>query len=389
MALDVFNYHVKRQRSSSVDLESSGAEWWVQIRPSPEKAGRYSMLAGDNGNSDNNNDLAKDGISFHWDKDEDLRLLCGGNTYVHPHLSTVTYLTSIGAPTLAISYRINNLTGEWITDPVASAATISEREQSPTAAEAFVSWPLEGKHLSFDGRFLHAAPPDLMKRRKFKEQCNEWKKKREKPSGGTTENKEDADGEEAAIIAKEEKRHIRRHRRVTFLVNIWLNYHPFEVKPFPETMIDKMSGNRKSGSGRRIKLIFDAAPGGSSPSNGKSASPQVPKDVSVKDGKVEVSDDDQKEGNQHPPAAVPSTQKFVWPMGDCGSNEFIEAAIPLGEVRSEADRGGNVKIRWKSAQDVQLVRRNHRSNENEIAGTGAGAKTTTENSNKRQKVDPG
>jgi len=33
----------------------------------------------------------------------------------------------------------------------------------------------------------------------------------------------------------------RRHRRVTFLVNILLNYKPFNVHVFPESMIDKMS----------------------------------------------------------------------------------------------------------------------------------------------------
>jgi len=33
----------------------------------------------------------------------------------------------------------------------------------------------------------------------------------------------------------------RRHRRVTFLVNILLNYKPFNVHVFPQNMIDKMS----------------------------------------------------------------------------------------------------------------------------------------------------
>lgn len=42
----------------SFDPEKSGAEWWVQLRPSPEKAGRYAMH-GDN----------EAGICFHWDKD--------------------------------------------------------------------------------------------------------------------------------------------------------------------------------------------------------------------------------------------------------------------------------------------------------------------------------
>jgi len=107
MALDVFRHHVggDGEKEKNIDREMSGAEWWVQIRPSPEKTGRYAMMAADEKksnekSSEGSGDMSKDGISFHWDKDEELRLLCGGNTYVHPHLSTVTYLTGIGAPTL-------------------------------------------------------------------------------------------------------------------------------------------------------------------------------------------------------------------------------------------------------------------------------------------------
>ena len=96
LALDVFERHASEARGS-FDPATSGAEWWVQIRPSPERTGRYSMHAANDG--DNSGDEAEDtteacvkkgGISFHWDKDEDLRLLTGGTTFVHPHLSTVT-----------------------------------------------------------------------------------------------------------------------------------------------------------------------------------------------------------------------------------------------------------------------------------------------------------
>ena len=45
----------------------------------------------------NHHDLLKTRTLFHWDKDEELHLLCGGITYIHPHLSTITYLTVIRA----------------------------------------------------------------------------------------------------------------------------------------------------------------------------------------------------------------------------------------------------------------------------------------------------
>merc|ERR1719410_2135300 len=33
----------------------------------------------------------------------------------------------------------------------------------------------------------------------------------------------------------------RNHRRVTFLVNIWLNHRPLNCNPFPETMVGNLS----------------------------------------------------------------------------------------------------------------------------------------------------
>ena len=54
-----------------------------------------------NTSKDDEEEMEKNGIHFHWDKDEDLRLLMGGNMYIHPHISTVTYLTNIGPPTVA------------------------------------------------------------------------------------------------------------------------------------------------------------------------------------------------------------------------------------------------------------------------------------------------
>ena len=69
MALDIFHHHTAAAAAAGLeyDVRSSGAEWWVQVRPSA-KSGRYSVLLGDN-NDDNN------GICFHWDKDEELSKL--------------------------------------------------------------------------------------------------------------------------------------------------------------------------------------------------------------------------------------------------------------------------------------------------------------------------
>jgi hypothetical protein len=322
MALDVFQHHVK---DTPYDASSSGAEWWVQLRPSPEKTGRYSLYGTDDSQDPDEKDLSKTGISFHWDKDEDLRILCGGTTYVHPHVSTVTYLTAIGAPTLAINFRVNNLTGEYMIP--------GQQEGDAATPDAFVSSPALGKHLSFDGRFLHAAPPDLLEKGSFDKQCHFEEPSPDQPSL--------------------RKLLVRRHRRVTFLVNIWLNYHPFDVKPFPETMIDKMSGNQGSAVGLSFPPLQEEKE--------RAASVRT---VTIKDGQA-------KEVNS---TTESSTTPFAWPMGDCDCRESLDASIPLQVVQEEAKKGGDVRIQWQpsSAEGVK---------------TGIAISKKAETGNKRPRLD--
>jgi hypothetical protein len=311
MALDVFQHHVK---DTPYDASSSGAEWWVQLRPSPEKTGRYALYGTDDSQDPDEKDLSKTGISFHWDKDEDLRILCGGTTYVHPHVSTVTYLTAIGAPTLAINFRVNNLTGEYIIP--------GQNEGDTTTPDAFVSSPSLGKHLSFDGRFLHAAPPDLLVKGSFDKQVHFEEPSPDQPSL--------------------RKLLVRRHRRVTFLVNIWLNYHPFDVKPFPETMIDKMSGSEGSAVGLSFPPLQEEKE--------RAASVRT---VTIKDGQAkDVSSTAESSATS---TTESSTTPFAWPMGDAACPESLDASIPLQAVQEEAKKGGDVRIQWQpsSAKGVK------------------------------------
>ena len=299
MALDVFHHHVPKDYQ--FDPSTSGAEWWVQIRPSPPSVGRYSM------HDPQPDGMSKTGISFHWDKDEDLRLLAGGSLYVHPYLSTVTYLTDLGAPTMVVNCRVNYATGEWI---------LPEE-----TVEGFVSWPRQGKHLSFDGRFLHAAPPDLMEDGLFERQCK------------IPEEEEEATNDPKAA---ERRRKIleRRHRRVTFLVNVWLNYKPFNVELFPDTMIDKLTKVDES----KWKGVF---------ASGK-CDQEKERCVSLHDN--EVRDEQlQPEDDRLP-------QAFTWPMGDCDSNEMIQMQMPRLSIRREASVAGNIHIVWKGSNGVRLFK---------------------------------
>lgn len=252
--------------------------------------------------------LSQTGISFHWDKDEDLRLLAGGNLYVHPYLSTVTYLTDLGAPTMVVNCRINTVTGEWMVPE--------------DSVEAFVSWPKAGKHLSFDGQLLHAAPPDLMQEGVFAQQCKI----------SDDELNAISSGGDAKEVERRRKILERRHRRVTFLVNIWLNYKPFNVELFPETMLDKLTkADESKWNGMFVK------------SSTVDASQIVNEQhVTVRDGEVQAKETSSSECDN-----VEKAQAFTWPMGDCDSGETIEMKMPLQSIRNEAAEGGNVRIEWR------------------------------------------
>lgn len=354
MARDIFELHTAGAARGSgsrdipyFDPATSGAEWWVQLRPSPERTGRYSM------HGDKDDEAESSGISFHWDKDEDLRLLCGGSIYVHPHLSTVTYLTAIGAPTLvAEGVRVNNLTGEWI-PPVEAQLRDDDVSFKTASIEAFVSWPWKGKHLCFDGGFLHAAPSDL---------------------------------QEPGVFAKQsrvpddtaDKLERRRHRRCTFLVNIWLNHKPFNVNPFPDTMVDKLSGfshtpaTASKISSRRMRFSF-------------ASNDDVSTSVTVATVRSDLTVRIEGRYGAGACSAAATTddedmlvQQFTWPMGDCDSGETIQASIPVTLVRSKANEGGSVRIKWQWSSSAR---------NRDAAMILCKEKVNSEHDGKRQRVD--
>ena len=165
LALAIFAHHTA---GVLFDKERSGAEWWAQVRDGGQQ---------------------QEGIEFHWDVDE--HFCDGSGVHVHPTLSTVTYLTSVGAPTLILNTR----------GTPASAATseVAAKVHGPISSGG-LSYPRVGKHIVFDGSRLHGAVP-----------CRGG----EAPSGA---------------------------RRVTFLVNLWLHHHPFAVERLPATLANAQRG---------------------------------------------------------------------------------------------------------------------------------------------------
>jgi hypothetical protein len=200
-------------------------------------------------------------------------------------------MTSIGAPTMALNYRINPFTGEYM--PPSTDVNL----------EAYVSWPKRGKHLSFDGRYLHAAPKDLMPHGLFEQQI---------------EIRQDI------TDTSERKRLSRRHRRVTFLVNIWLNYKPFNVDKFPDSMIDKLTAVKEDVPHILFRKNVD--------------SEACPVKV-VKTGNFDTSS--------------VKTTAFKWPMGGCGSNEVISMELPLESIQSEIHGHGNLRLICEHNSDAE------------------------------------
>ena len=154
----------------------SGAEWWFVVREPVDHtvAPEPKHLSGQPKEIDHDGGVG--GIDLHWDKDV---VLAGMKLpYIHPVLSTVTYLSEFGAPTIVLPVRRTN------------EGTIDEK-----CPEMNISYPATGKHLVFDGSLLHGVP----------ESMNQSKHDREVDKGP----------------------------RVTFLVNIWLRHRPFAVQRFP------------------------------------------------------------------------------------------------------------------------------------------------------------
>ena len=82
-------------------------------------------------------------VAWHWDKDYSLE---HGGINISPHLATVTYLSDVGAPTLMVDK---------------TCSTDYSANISGEANVALLSRPQYGKHVVFDGRYLHAAPSEL------------------------------------------------------------------------------------------------------------------------------------------------------------------------------------------------------------------------------------
>jgi hypothetical protein len=200
LACSIYNYHTRNLPPLQIDEDKSlhGIEWWVQIRRGEDGHSTHSPVQ----RRRSPRVIARDpeDVNLHWDKDE--TLIDEGGPIIHPLISTVSYLSSQGAPTLIIPISAH--------DGLASD-------------HVYISYPCRGKHISFDGRWLHSAPRFLA---------------RDAPLD---------------------------YLRVTLLVNIWKGYKPIGVDQLPLSITTNLLGplaaprlSFQSRRGARVPVVYES-----------------------------------------------------------------------------------------------------------------------------------
>ena len=178
---DIFDYHTK---DVSYDPKISGAEWWTLVV-----------------------DSSDGGVGFHWDKDYGME---EHGVSIFPHIATVTYISQVekAAPTIVL---------EKTSPPIFEASV-----EGKAGKNVYISWPKQGKHIAFDGRYLHAACTELIPA----------------PISDV-----DSRSKETSV-----------EKRISLLVNIWLNHVPKDAVTCPKSISRKFC---QSNVGRGNTLNFE------------------------------------------------------------------------------------------------------------------------------------
>ena len=180
LASAIFQFHTAGAEEP-IDPATSGCEWWCNVT----KSELLSSGCGD--------------IGFHFDKDE--RAYSEYGLVVQPLLSTVTYLTDDGAPTILLPHVM-------LDEGTVVGGQYTRMADSGSPSDALLVPPRAGRHLCFDGRWLHGAPAACRPPRL--------------PLSA-------ASSEVSGDIAKHSG---DAYERVTFLVNIWINHRPGHLRRF-------------------------------------------------------------------------------------------------------------------------------------------------------------
>ena len=189
------------------------------------------------GHDDDDDDECSDinaggGIGLHYDKDEEVAEYFGVGVF--PQISTVTYLsvTPTAAPTVVIENTPNEPVGKEI-------------------KKCYVSYPVRGKHVRFDGRYLHGACPQfIVSPDGHSDMDTETETETDTAEGHSADLKSlNIDKLTVSKILNENskskssetvKNDISKKYRVTFLANIWYGHKPSKIEILPTSICDAL-----------------------------------------------------------------------------------------------------------------------------------------------------
>jgi len=202
LAMLIFRQHTTHLPQGVFRPECSGAEWWTLILDQDEEG-------------------QDDEIGMHFDADYGLEEQMK-NLMLHPRLSTVTYLTSVGVPTLVLDVKSPQ-------SPLGHTMDTAVEALQGSVERGWLSSPSLGKHIAFDGRLLHGAPGAF-----FPAVDKEHVKNQ-----GITESKLPSIRSKK-MKTEEHHKDLFNNKRVTFLVNIWLNHCPLDAEILNQDICDQM-----------------------------------------------------------------------------------------------------------------------------------------------------
>jgi hypothetical protein len=218
-ALEVLAMHIP----TAAGTADSGAEYWVQRldrRRFRERRRKGSYAEREEGSE--TNPTAADHLPFHFDKDE--AALRNSGVWSHPACATVSYLSSVQCGDLPTV----------VFDSVQQDQV--ERGDESTAGQprqACISYPSEGKHLAFRGKYLHGCPLELAYSQRHQEMNG---------LDNATEFGRDGDWNHGATDEAQERIGDDAVGRLTLLVNLWTKgTRPTSLRPLPAAVVAQLS----------------------------------------------------------------------------------------------------------------------------------------------------
>jgi hypothetical protein len=233
MALQIFKFHTKHLLAGTYNPEQSGAEWWTLVLDShpPSRLPEEDENDDDDNNSDEEED---DDVGMHFDADYGLEAQVS-NMMVHPRLATVTYLSDVGVPTLILNQK----------SPTEGKGG---QELEGMVNKGWLSAPHQGKHIAFDGRLLHGAPgyifPGYGVAEDHKVNLVKVQEEQQNATKRLKQNGEVLDVAHAAAAAACSKdvstTPVPPGKRVTFMVNLWLNHCPLDAELLEDEVCEQL-----------------------------------------------------------------------------------------------------------------------------------------------------